>query len=192
MLTNYFKIALRNLSRQKGFALLNITGLAVGIAAVLLIFRMISYELSFNTNFTNYERIVRIVTDVKDGNGETGYTRGIPMPAMQAIKSEVPQLVATARIKENWPNIIVPDEKGGPSTVKFVTADQQICFFTENSLFDIFDFQWLAGDPKTALSAPNSLVITRQTAEKCFQNWQNALGKTLLIDNDPMLIKGIV
>lgn len=192
MLTNYFKIALRNLSRQKGFALLNITGLAVGIAAVLLIFRMISYELSFNTNFANYDRIVRIVTNVQDGNGETGYTRGIPMPAMQAIKSEVPQLVATARIKENWPNIIVPDEKGGPSTVKFVTADQQICFFTENSLFDIFDFQWLAGDPKTALSAPNSLVITRQTAEKCFQNWQNALGKTLLIDNDPMLIKGIV
>jgi len=192
MLSNYFKIALRNLSRQKGFALLNITGLAVGIAAVLLIFRMISYELSFNTNFANYDRIVRIVTNVKDGNGEIGYTRGLPMPAMQAIKSEVPQLVATARIKENWPNIIVPDEKGGPSTVKFVTADQQICFFTENSLFDIFDFQWLAGDPKTALSAPNSLVITRQTAEKCFQNWQNALGKTLLIDNDPMLIKGIV
>jgi putative ABC transport system permease protein len=192
MLSNYFKIALRNLSRQKGFALLNIAGLAVGIAAVLLIFRMISYELSFNTNFANYDRIVRIVTNEKNGGGEMDNNRGLPLPAMQAIKNEVPQLVTTARIKENWPNIIVPNENGGPSNLKFITDGKQISYFTENSLFDIFDFKWLAGDPKTALSAPNSLVITRQTAEKCYQNWENALGKTLLIDNDPMLIKGII
>ena len=192
MITNYIKVAWRNLSRQKGFAALNIMGLAVGIAAVLLIFRIITYELSFNTHFSHYDRIVRIVTHEKNQEGETNYTRGIPLPAMVVLKNTIPQWVATSRMKEAWPTIIVPNTASSTAQRKLNTPEGQIGFFAENDFFQIFDFQWLAGDKNSALNQPNALVITRNTAEKCFDNWQNALGKTLNIDNEPMVVQGVV
>jgi len=192
MLSNYFKIALRNLSRQKGFAFLNIMGLALGIAAVLLIYRMVTYELSFNQNFTNYDRIVRVVTTEVGLNGEENGTRGMPTPAMTVVKNTVPQLEASTKMKEYWPTVLVPNPTGGPALKKFNMGRGKIAFFVEPEFFRIFDFKWLSGDPGTALQAPGTLVLTQTMAKNCFENWENALGKTLLIDNDPMTVQGVV
>jgi len=192
MLTNNLKLALRNLRAQKGFALLNILGLAVGIAAVLLIFRMVHYELSFNKNFQNYERIVRIVTKDVGLDGEESFTRGLPLPAMSVVKSTVPQLAVTSKIKEYWPTVLVPNPTGGPALKKFSIAQEKISFFVEPEFFQIFDFQWLSGDKNTALKEPNTLVLTQTMAERCFGKWENALGQTLLIENDPMTVQGVV
>jgi putative ABC transport system permease protein len=192
MITNHLRLALRNLARQKGYAGLNILGLAVGVAAVLMIYRIIAYELSFNKNFSNYDRITRIVTDMYLRDGTTEYNRGIPLPAMQQAKQSVPQFAATAQIREAWPFIIVPDAKGGPSERKFVTEEGSIGFFAEPELFQVFDFQWLAGDPATALQGPKKLVLTRKTAEQCFDQWPNAVGKVLFIDNEPMTVAGVI
>ncbi|MBC7776820.1 MAG: ABC transporter permease, partial [Phycisphaerae bacterium] len=192
MLLNNLKLALRNLRNQKSFAVLNILGLAVGIAAVLLIFRIVHYELSFNKNFQNYERIVRIVTKDVGLDGEESYTRGMPLPSMSVVKSTVPQFAATSKIKEYWPTVLVPNPTGGPALKKFNMGQDKISFFVEPEFFQIFDFQWLAGEKNSALKEPNTLVLTRKMAEMCFGNWENALGQTLLIENDPMTVQGVV
>lgn len=192
MLTNNLKLAYRNLRNQKGFAVLNILGLAVGIAAVLLIFRIVHYELSFNKNFQNYDRIVRIVTRDIGADGEEHGTRGVPLPAMQFVKTTVPQFVASSKVKEYWPTILVPNPSGGPAIKKFGTEPNKIAFFVEPDFFQVFDFHWLLGEKTKALQEPNTLVLSKNMAEKCFGNWQNALGQVLLVENAPMTVQGVI
>lgn len=190
MIAHYFNAAFRSLARQKGFVALNVIGLATAIAAVLLIFRMVSYEAGFNKNFSQYDRIVRIVTNETTSAGEKTYTRGVPLPAMSAVKTSVSALSLTARVKEAWPTVIVPNPTGGRSDKKFNT--ESIGFFAEPEFLQIFDFPWIAGDKNTALHAPSTVVLTREMAEKCFGAPADAPGKTLLIDNDPMVVSGVI
>ncbi|MBX2892742.1 MAG: ABC transporter permease [Saprospiraceae bacterium] len=194
MLATYLKLALRNLSNNRLYSAINILGLAIGIAACLLIFRIVHYELSFNKHFRHHDRIVRVVTEVHSPTEGTGYTTGIPIPAMDAIQASVPQFEQYARIKEIWPTITVPDATDGTTTRKFNTDDQhELGIFAEPAFFKIFDWQWLAGDPETALNEPGYVVLTQKMAEKCFDTWQAALGKTLLLDNAVLLtVKGVV
>jgi predicted permease len=195
MLVSYLTIALRNLRRQSGFTLLNVLGLAVGIAAVLLIFRIVWYELGFNKNFKNYDRIVRVVTIAHSPEAGNEPTVCIPIPAMEVMRNTVPQFEQMSRIREFWPNIIVQNPAGGPPLKKFSTtgSENKISMFVESSFFQIFDFKWLAGDPATALSEVNTVVLTRSMAEKCFSNWKNAMGETVLLDNIvPVTVRGVV
>lgn len=191
MLSTHLKLALRNLRRHSGYTLLNVLGLAVGIAAVLLIFRIIWYELGFNKNFKNYERIARVVTIER--NPETGDepTVCVPVPAMEVMRNTVPQFEQMSRIREFWPNIIVPNPAGGPPLKKF--SESETSFFVESSFFQIFDFQWLAGDPATALNEVGAVVLPRKMAEKCFGSWDRAMGETILLDNlVPVTVRGVV
>ncbi len=192
--TMHIKLALRNLSKNKLYSFINIFGLAVGIAACLLIFRLVYYELSFNTQHRNYDRIARIVTETRDGIYGERFTPGIPVPAMDAMQTAVPQFEQFARIKEVWPTIAVPDATGGTATRKFNTDEEhEIGVFIESSFFRIFDWPWLAGDPETALNEPYSVVLNRRMAEKCFDTWDKALGKTVLMDNALLLsVRGVV
>ena len=119
MLNTYFKLTLRHLSNNRLYSVINILGLAVGIAACLLIFRLVHYELSFNTFFKNYERAVRIVTTSKSEAEGEGHTPGIPIPAMDVMQNTVTQFEQFARIRETWPIITVPDAAGGASSRKF-------------------------------------------------------------------------
>lgn len=195
MLTNNFKLAYRNLRNQKGFATLNILGLAVGIASVLLIFRIVTYELSFNKNFKNYDRIARVVTMERTQDGGTEQSVCIPIPAMEAMRSTVPQFEQMCRVREVWPNIIVPNPAGGAPLKKFSPngINPELSFFAEPSFFQIFDLQWLAGDPATALNDVGSVVLTQKMAEKCFGTWEEAVSKTLLLDNIvPVTVRGVV
>ena len=194
MLNSYFKLTLRHLSNNRLYSVINILGLAVGIAACLLIFRLVHYELSFNAFFKNYERAVRIVTTSKSEAEGEGHTPGIPIPAMDAMQNTVTQFEQFARIRETWPIITVPDAAGGVSSKKFNTQEEhEIGVFAEPAFFKIFDWQWLAGDSETALTEPNSIVLTQKMAEKCFDSWQAAIGKTVLMDNAILLtVRGVV
>ncbi|MFN0212943.1 MAG: ABC transporter permease [Saprospiraceae bacterium] len=194
MLSNYLTIAIRNLRRHSGFTLLNVLGLAVGIAAVLLIYRIVGFELSFNKNFKNYDRILRVVTTERNPEGDEKSVC-IPIPAMEVMRSTVPQFEQMSKLREAWPNLIVPNPAGGPPLKKIApnTATSELSFFAEPSFFQIFDFQWLAGDPATALNEVNSLVLPEKTAKKCFGSWEEAMGKTILLDNlVPVVVKGVV
>src|SRR5678810_1154919 len=91
MLSNYFKIAWRNILRHKAYSAINIAGLAIGIAASLLIFVVVNYELSYDRFQKNYDRICRAVTYTKNGDGSVDENPGIPTPGVEALKADFPQ-----------------------------------------------------------------------------------------------------
>src|SRR5215211_995943 len=95
MIKNYFRIAWRKLSRHKAYAAINIIGLAIGIAACLMLFTVVKYELSFDTFQPNYHRIYHIASERKNSEG-ISYGEGVPFPAYDALKLKFPQMVTSA------------------------------------------------------------------------------------------------
>jgi predicted permease len=182
MIKNYFKIALRSLLRNKAYAFINIAGLALGIAICLVIFLVIRFELSFDDFHHNKDRVYRILTEFKK---EGNYSAGVPFPLPAALRNDFPQLRAIAGIAA-YPNrrILVLDNNGRP--VKKFTEKKGV-FFTEPGFFDIFDVDWLAGQPATALKDPRSAVLSRETAVRYFGSWEKAVGQTIKLDNERLL-----
>lgn len=178
MIKNYFKTAFRNLLRNKTYAAINITGLAVGIAACLLIFLVIQFETSFDTFHKRKNHIYKVVSEFKSPDG-TSYSPGVPFPVAEALRIDFPQLKKVAAIFNSNRLITVPQEDNKPAK-KFRGAG---VFFAEPQFFEMFDFEWLGGDAKQTLSAPNNAILTKETAEKYFGNWKSAVGKSLRFDN---------
>lgn len=173
--------------------MINIAGLTLGIAAALLIFRLVNFEYSFNKNFANYDRIVRVVAENTRADGETEYNNCIPIPAMDVIENNVSQFEAMTRVHELWATLTIPDPQGGAPLKKLGMTPPETAFFAEGEFFKIFDLNWLTGDPETALNEPGAIVLTESWAAKCFDRWEEAMGKTMLIDNiHPVVVKGVV
>jgi ABC-type antimicrobial peptide transport system permease subunit len=189
MIRNYFKTAFRNLSRNKSYALINITGLGIGIAASLLIFLVIQFETSFDNFHPKKNNIYRIGTKFHTEDGYS-YSAGIAFPAGPVIKAELPQVKTEARIYQS---------SGEPLAIDYANAQTKKfkadLYYTEPDFFSLFNFPWLAGDPKTTLSKPNQAALTQKTAEKFFGDWHLALGKTITHStnkNEIYTITGII
>jgi ABC-type antimicrobial peptide transport system permease subunit len=176
MFKNYFKTAIRSLRPNKGYAVINITGLAVGIAACLLIFLVIQFETSFDNFHPNHERIYRVVSNFKQPDG-IHYSSGSCFVAAEQLRIDYPQLQNVSRIYHSpGDQITIMDENNHATQKKF---DEQGLFFIEPHFFEMFNFPFISGDPKTALAEPNTVVLTQKTAERYFGNWQNAMGHTI-------------
>ncbi len=180
MLKNHLKTAWQNLRSHKSYVAINTIGLAVGIGASLLIFLLIQYETSFDNFHKNKERIYRVVGATKTRNGMS-YSKGSAFPVAEALRTDYPQLEHVARIfgRDNQQITLLNDKANAPEK-KF----KENVFFAEPEFFDIFNFPFLAGDSKTALSEVNTAVITQETAEKYFGDWHEAIGKFIMYDND--------
>ena len=180
MLKNYLKTAWQNLRSHKSYVAINTIGLAVGIAACLLIFLLIQYETSFDNFHKNKERIYRVAGATKTRVG-MNYSKGSAFPVAEALRIDYPQLEHVARIygRDNQQITLLNDKANAPQK-KF----KENVFFAEPEFFDIFNFPFLAGNPKTALSELNTAVITQETAEKYFGDWHTAIGKFIKYDND--------
>ncbi len=175
MFRNYLKTALRNLQRNKSYAFINVAGLAVGIAACLLIFQVIQYEKSFDNFHPDKDRIYRVSVHFNTPDG-ISFTRGICFAAGKQLPLDYPQLEQVASIYgANGNQLTVLDENNHPQN-KF---KENGLFYIEPQFFNIFHFPFIAGNPKTALSAPNTIVLTQGTAEKYFGDWQKAIGRML-------------
>ncbi len=194
MIRNYIHLALRHLLKNRTYAAINILGLAVGIAACLLIFRLVQYELSFDKNQPDYSRICRVVTKERNQAGEENFTSGIPIPAMDVMQNSVTQLEQFARTHSVWPTITVPDAPGSLSGRKFATdGNHEVAIFTEPSFFKIIRWNWVSGDPEPGLKEPNAQALTQKMAEKCFGSWQAAVGQTVVMDNSILFtVRGIL
>jgi putative ABC transport system permease protein len=173
MLKNYFKIAWRNLKRNRAYATINVIGLSLGIACSILIFTLVSYHLSFDGFHKNKDRIYRVVTEIH--NEDVGHTPGVPPPFAKAFRSDYTFAEKTARIVGFWRLISIPGENK-----KFEEDHGFAC--AEPAFFDIFNFPLVAGDIKTALNDPNTAIVTQKIAKKYFGN-ENAMGKVFRIDN---------
>jgi putative ABC transport system permease protein len=187
MFKNYFKTALRNLQRNKAYAAINMLGLAIGIAACLLIFLVVKFETSFDNFHSKKKSIYRVSTEFHNQDG-VSYADGIAFPAAPALRLDFPQLKEVASIYRNGGQITIQNEKTG---LKKIIEDN--FYYTEPGFFKIFDFGWIYGSPKTSLKNPTDAVLTQATAEKLFGNWKDAVGKTIKYQNkDLYTVKGIL
>ncbi|HEY0678531.1 MAG TPA: ABC transporter permease, partial [Chitinophagaceae bacterium] len=189
MFRNYLKTAVRNLLRNKGYAVINIVGLAVGIAASLLIFLVVQFELSFDKFHSGKEHIYKVVSRSVTPEG-TFESSGVPFPVGAALRLDFPQLKKVARIYGVNNDQVTIDEEGQPAK-KFM--EERGIFFAEPEFFEIFNFPLLAGNPKSALIETNTVLLTQETAERYYGDWKKAIGKTIKYENNLLLkVTGIL
>ncbi|WP_134089707.1 ABC transporter permease [Olivibacter sp. XZL3] len=172
MIKNYLKIAWRNIWKTKAFSIINICGLAVGMTACFLIALYVNFEQSYDRYHQKADRIYRLVCDVKTPTEtiNANITSG-PM-AMYAAK-DLPEVENYVRILSNSLLIRKDNHKYQESSL----------FFADSSLFQLFDFPLIAGNPKTALKEPFSIVLSESAAKKYFGK-EDPMGKSLLITDD--------
>ncbi|MEO8413002.1 MAG: ABC transporter permease [Ginsengibacter sp.] len=183
MFKNYLKIALRNLSRHKGYAAINIIGLVLGLAAFWLITLNVADELSYDRYNTNADRIVRVAQHASwdGGNLNIALTSA---PFAPALKATYPEIESTVRIDPEGGGIITYQDKK-------IKADDII--FADNSLLKIFTYHFLYGNAATALTNPKSIVITEGLAGKIFGSTDNAINQTIYFDNtDACTVTGVI
>ena len=159
MFRNYLKTAIRNFKRNKAYALINTLGLAVGIAASLLIFLTVQYESSFDNFHSKKNSIYRVGTEFHNQDG-TNYSGGVSFPVAPALRVDFPELKEVASIYRNGVQVTIENANGD---LKKLNEDN--FYFAEPSFFKIFDFGWLAGNPQTSLNGTNNAVLTQSTAD---------------------------
>jgi len=173
MFKNFFKVAIRNIIRQKIYALINIGGLAVGIACSILITAFILYELSYDQFHEKGDRILRLYLKGKIGDQEL-LSAWTAVPTAAAFIDEFPEVIDATRV-ENWDNMLIRYEDKTFLEDKFLWAD--------SSFFNIFSFELIQGNPASVLNEPKTIVISEEMAEKYFGK-DDPVGKILKIFSD--------
>ncbi|MFD2935910.1 ABC transporter permease [Spirosoma flavum] len=175
MFRNYVKIAWRNLRKQRGLTFINIAGLAMGLACCLLIMLYVADELSYDRYNAKADRIYRIHTDVKfGGNDSKSAVSADPIGPM--LKQDYPQVEQFVRLHQRGTWLV--KRVGSANSLR-----EENVTFADSTLFDVFTLPLVAGDPKRALTQPNTVVISESAAKRHFGN-QNPMGQILTFDRD--------
>src|SRR5258706_3941786 len=179
MISSYLKIAFRNLFKRKGYAILNVLGLAIGITCCLLIFQYVAFEKSYDKFEPQYDRVVRLRLDSYQ-QGKLAWKSATSYPAFgPTMKRDFPEVEDFCRLidadvllSNDARNIKFKEEKG---------------YYADPSFLDMFGVKLTEGNPKTALDAPDKIVLSEATAKKYFGN-EDPLGKRLT-DRNPDYIR---
>jgi putative ABC transport system permease protein len=196
MLHNYLKIAWRNITRHRGYTLINTLGLALGISACLIIFLISSYELSYDKFHPDKERIYRVVGDFQD-NGFSHHKMGFVLcPLPTALRNEISGFETVSSFFNYYAKVSIPDggktrrfeiPKMGEQVSDIIVADPQY--------FDIFKYQWLAGSAVTSLNEPFKVVLSEAESKKYFGSLapDEAIGRRVVYnDSLVVVVTGIV
>src|SRR5213075_1753584 len=181
MIKNYFKTAIRNLLRYKGFSLINILSLVVGITGCLVIGLFVRDELQYDKFLKDGSTIYRIYDERKDNNNTT-YAACTPPAFATFLEQQYPEVDTTMRILMTGDKYLL--EAGDKR------AYEEKGWFVEASFFQIFPLKFLKGDPATALTSPSSVVISEDLATRYFGK-ADPVGKTIKIDKDDFTVKGV-
>lgn len=171
------KIALRNLWKYKGYTAINIFGLSIGLASCILIFIFVRYQLSFDKDYANDDRIYRVVSLWKYNDGNEFSSSGVPLPLAPAMRNDFSQFEKVSAIQQSG-GIIKVKAQAGKAEVK----DSENIYYAEPSFFEIFNYNWLSGNPIQSLSSPNTVVLSEKMAKKYFGDWHKALGSSINLD----------
>jgi putative ABC transport system permease protein len=174
MFKNYLKIAFRNMARHKTFFIINILGLAVGMACTVLILMWVLDELSYDSFHKNGDNIYRINNELKLGSTESDMPLSPDMMG-PCLKQDFPQIKEFTRIYSFDQIKLI---KRGSAFIKEVGV-----YYADSTFFKVFSFPAIAGNLETALNEPNSIVITESTAKKYFGS-SDALGKIITMDDN--------
>jgi putative ABC transport system permease protein len=181
MYKNYFKLAFRNLTRNKSNSIINVVGLSIGIACCLLILLWVADELSYDKWNKKADRTYRVASEINFGGKHQSYAVS-PAPLAQALIDDFPEVEAAVKFRDY-----------GSVLVKRTSQNykEREVLYADSTLFDVFDLELLKGD-KLALTEPNSLVISASMASKYFNN-EEPLGQTLTIDDQTVLeVTGVI
>ncbi|MET1258603.1 ABC transporter permease [Flagellimonas sp. DF-77] len=184
MFKNYLKIAWRSLKKQPFFTFLNTFGLAIGMAGALLIGLFIHDELGFDTMFADAERIYRIDADVQFG-GLPEQLAEAPEPMAGTLMRDYPQVELATRFRDQGSLLI---RKANVSS----NVKEERTTFADSTFFKFFGIRLIDGDAKSALTQPNTMVLTRSAAEKHF-GVTNAVGQNMVVNNgETFVVTGVI
>jgi putative ABC transport system permease protein len=180
MLKNLLKIAIRNILKDKTYSIINILGLTIGITCSLFLFMYILDELSYDRYHKNANNIYRIVSNIKEpDNAFTWAVAQIPM----------------AEELRNYPEVKNAVRFFQTGRTLYKNGDRQFYeerfFLADSTVFDMFSYQFLIGDPNTALDNPFSVVVTEKIAKKYFGGVEEAMGKSLQSKNNDNVVEEI-
>ncbi|HEX2684271.1 MAG TPA: ABC transporter permease, partial [Ferruginibacter sp.] len=182
MYKNYFKIAWRNILRYKGFSLINITSLAIGITGCLMIGLFVWDELQYDKFIKGGDHIYRFYTTRTDNTGSTS-TASVPPMFATYVQDHYPEVENTARILMYNGKMLLETKQTKAYEAKGLVAD--------STLFSLFPFRFLKGNPATALASPASVVITEDLAKKYFGS-EDPMDKAITIDKTVCSVKGVI
>ena len=177
MLFNHIKLIVRNLVKQKGFSLINILGLAIGMSVCLVILQYVQFELGYDKFHENGDRVFRTIT-TSYTNGEhrgdyvvSGFAQG------PSLHQDYPEVEAYCRIHPQYGGAVVASNMDGNE----ILIHEENMYYVDSTFFKFFTYEDLNGDPKSALAKPKSIVITREMANKYFGEDSEAVGEFLTL-----------
>ena len=191
MIKNYYKVSMRNILRNKTFSLLNVLGLSVGIASCILILIYVHNELSYDKYNTQYNRTFRVLPYFGKNAAALAQEDKVPVsefqvwgnaPVADALLDYFPQIEHITRFtsESSW----LVEYKGQRFQENNIP-------FADSSIYQVFDWDWIAGNPQTALSRPNTIILSKSLAYKLFGS-EDPIGKTIILDGeDPFEVTAI-
>jgi putative ABC transport system permease protein len=175
------KVALRNLWKNKGFTLINVGGLAIGLACCLILMLYVNYEWSYDKQYNNLTNIYFAKLNMKF-NGELATTGAVPYKLAGAALQEIPGVKNAARISQNTTKLFSHNQK------RF----KLLSIYVDRSFINILQYNFIYGNSNTALDEPGSIVLTASTSRKLFGN-ENPVGKSLKWDNlKELKVSGVI
>lgn len=178
-----FKIALRNIWKNKTSSVINIVGLAVGLSACLLLLLYVSYEMNFDRQFKDADKIYQVMANFQDASGKITSTGASPGNGIaMAIRDKIPEVDAITRVSGGDASLIANQQN----------SFKRVNLFADPEILKIFNYEFIAGNPKVALNVPNSLVLTESTAKLLFGT-TDVLNKTVKYRNKHNLkVTGVI
>lgn len=193
MLKNYFTIAFRNFRKNKIFSIINVSGLAIGISACLVIYLIVQFDFSFEKFRKDHDRIYRIVSDMTFPGDQVFKNSGVPLPLPAAARTELTGVEMLTHFITAWETKVTVPVAGSQSPAVF--KKQTDIIYADEYYFGMFTYDWLAGSAQTATKDPFQVVLTEDRAKTYFGNMavQDMIGKQITYDDSiTVTVSGIV
>ncbi len=187
MLKNYVKTALRNLWREKGSTIINLSGLTLGVTSSLVLFLLINHHMNYDVYHANSDRIYRVVTD-SDGNNGRNHTPGVPTVFAEAFRNDFPEAEEVIFMSYRAGSLItIPQPQGEAKKYE----EKKGVTFAQPNFFKIFNRKILIGDAGKGLDEPNEAIVSKKSALKYFGK-EDATGEVLKYDNREYKITAVM
>jgi len=181
MFFNYWKTTFRNLIKNRGYFIINVLGLTLGIGCALLIYVVISYQTSFDTFHVKVNRLYRVYSHEKMPNGEDDYNGGSTYALLSALKTDFSDLEGITQVRADGGKIVIAlREDGKTEDTKYM---EEKVAFVEPAFFEMFTYPLLIGEAQAALKEPRTVILAEKIAKKYFGNSEKAIGKIIRWDN---------